>query len=130
MDPKSDSLTSDYSVPCAFQIWEKRDYKRIKVIPATESKHLSFVSDIKKAKYAFRRVGVQAGQLYDTGNNSRSMSAPSHYYINCEQHIADEIRSLKWDYNSTKYDTAGNPSISKSELIKTLEKALDKSKPA
>jgi hypothetical protein len=126
MDPTSESLTSEYDVPCVFQIWEKKNQKRTKVVASTESKYLNFVDNIKKAKYAFRRVGVQAGELYNTSNNSRSMAPQSHYYINCKQHVADTIRSLKWDYNSSKYDTAGNPSISKSELIKTLEKALDK----
>ena len=121
MDPSSDTLTSEYDVPCVFQIWDKSDVIREKVIPKNESEHLTFVKDINKAKYALRRVGADAGDLYDIKSSSRSMSAPSHYYINCSDDVADAIKLMEWSYESSKYDTAGNPSISKNELITRLE---------
>lgn len=128
MDPTSDTLTSEYDVPCVFQVWDKKENPRQKIEPKSESVHLTFVKDIKKAKYAFRRVGVDAGDLYDTSSSNRSMSAPSHYYVNCSDDVAKIIRSMKWDYDSPKYDTAGNPSISKSELIKRLETIIGEQK--
>ena len=56
------------------------------------------------------------------------MSAPSHYYLNCSDDIASIIDSIEWDYESAKYDTAGNPSISKNELICKLESILEEGK--
>ena len=125
MDPSKESLTADYDVPCTFQVWEKTEQKRQKVEPLTSSVHLDFVDKISQAKYAFRRVGGLAGNLYDTSDTGRSMSAPSHYYINCSDEVAKKIRELEWGYYSSKYDTAGNPSISKSELIKALNKIMN-----
>tara|TARA_R110000851_G_scaffold122723_1_gene252249 strand:+ start:459 stop:1307 length:849 start_codon:yes stop_codon:yes gene_type:complete len=126
MDPSSPTLMSEYDVPCTFQIWDKLDILREKIPSRTTSELISFTSKISEAKYAFRRVGTAAGQLYDTTNKQRSMSPASHFYINCEEAVAKEIRSLEWDYNSPKYDTAGNPSISKNELILALEKSIEK----
>ena len=44
----------------------------------------------------------------------------SHYYIKENvQGVEDVMRMIDWDRtDSPKYDTAGNPSISKNELIK------------
>ena len=124
MDPSSPTLTSEYDVPCVFQIWDKTEVKRTKVESRSTSYFINFEKDIKKAKYAFRRVGAAAGDLYEISKSNRSMSAPSHFYINCEDSVAEIIRNLDWGYNSAKYDTAGNPSISKNELIISLEKYL------
>jgi hypothetical protein len=124
MDPNSPTLTSEYDVPCVFQVWDKTEEKRVKVESRSTSRFINFESNIKQAKYAFRRVGAAAGDLYEISKSNRSMSAPSHFYINCEDNIADAIRKLDWGYNSAKYDTAGNPSISKNELIISLEKYL------
>jgi hypothetical protein len=68
MDPSSPTLTSEYDVPCTFQIWDKSDVLREKIEPRT-----------------------------------------------------------KWGYESAKYDTAGNPSISKNDLILELERKLEDS---
>lgn len=124
MDPCSPTLTSEYDVPCVFQIWDKTEDKRTKIEARNTSDFINFENDIKKAKYAFRRVGVAAGELYQISKSNRSMSSSSHFYINCEDSIADTIRNLDWGYDSPKYDTAGNPSISKNELIISLEKYL------
>ena len=121
MNPSSPTLTSEYDVPCVFQIWDKSETNREKTQPKNESEHLTFVKDIKKAEYAFRRVGADAGGLYHISSSSRSMSASSHYYINCSEQIAQIIQNIEWKYGSSKYDTAGNPSISKNELITRLE---------
>lgn len=133
LNPKSDNLIQEYDVPCVFQIWDKKDVVREKIQTKSSSTHLEFVDKIDKATYAFRRVGGNAGLLYDTSNQKSksnpkgiSMKPPSHFYINCDPKVAQTIRDMEWDYFSSKYDTAGNPSISKHELITKLEKILDK----
>lgn len=125
MDPSSPTLTSEYDVPCTFQIWDKMDVARKKIQSVSVSKHLTFVNNIKNASYAFRRVGGLAGKLFDTSDPKRSMAPPSHFYINCSPEVAKIVRNIEWGYYSSKYDTAGNPSISKSELIKKLETIIN-----
>tara|TARA_R110001592_G_scaffold82734_1_gene244975 strand:- start:58 stop:915 length:858 start_codon:yes stop_codon:yes gene_type:complete len=132
INPKSPNLIQEYDVPCVFQIWDKQDVPREKISTKSTSSHLKFVSSINEAAYAFRRVGGNAGLLYDTSNQKSktnpkgiSMSPPSHFYINCDPIVAQTIRDMKWDYFSSKYDTAGNPSISKHELLTRLDKLLD-----
>lgn len=133
LNPECANLTQEYDVPCVFQIWDKQDHQREKIKTKSSSPYLTFVDKIDKATYAFRRVGGNAGLLYDTSNQQSksnpkgiSMKPPSHFYINCDPEVAQTIRDMEWDYFSSKYDTAGNPSISKHELITRLEKILDK----
>ena len=133
LNPKSANLIQEYNVPCTFQIWDRHDVERVKIETKLKSKHLTFVKEIDKATYAFRRVGGNAGLLHDTSNEKTdsnpkgvSMAPPSHFYINCEPIVAQTIRDMKWDYFSAKYDTAGNPSISKHELLTRLDELLDK----
>lgn len=133
LNPECANLTQEYDVPCVFQIWDKQDHQREKIKTKSSSPYLTFVDKIDKATYAFRRVGGNAGLLYDTSNQQSksnpkgiSMKPPSHFYINCDPEVAQTIRDMEWDYFSSKYDTAGNPSISKHELITKLEKILDK----
>lgn len=124
MNPKSDLLVEEYDVPCVFQVWDRKPVPREKQDARKSSKYLDFVSSKDAAKYAFRRVGALAGDLYDTSDQKKSMSPSSHFFINCSPAIAAAIRNIKWDYYSPKYDTAGNPSISKNELILELEKKI------
>ena len=74
----------------------------------------------QNADFAIRRVGVLAGKVI---TDFQSYSEQSHYYI--KSHIPiylliQKLTSISWD--SVKYNTAGNPSISKSELIQLYSK--------
>lgn len=123
MDPTSETLTSEYDVPCVFQIWNKGDSKREKIKSITKCEHFDFVDKREDADFALRRVGVAAGKTFDKDNVAKQ----SHHFIksklkNCRQ-IFD---SIEWDENSAKYDTAGNPSLSKEELILAFIKQMNK----
>jgi len=120
-----------YSVPTVFQIWERRPAQRAKITTLKEHSDFEFVPISKpptdeqkviqcnKSDFCVRRVGSAAGKVYkDYGTKYRDWK--SHYYIKQKWDRVEEIMSkIKWDNNeSPKYDTAGNPSISKHELIK------------
>jgi len=83
--------------------------------------------------FALRRCGGSAGQVF---NDPKERSTPSHHFIKCNtdgvkeifQHLWETKWSLKADPNKegSKYDTAGNPSISKDEFIRAYDKIKEK----
>jgi hypothetical protein len=109
-----------YNVPCVFQIWEKNSIKRpsIKAI----HKHIDFNFCNKDlAHFAIQRVGANAGAVK---KNFLTVSPHSHYFINGPKEIMDIFTNIDW--SSVKYNTAGNPSIAKGELINLYEKEKNK----
>jgi len=116
----------EYDVPCVFQLWEKRkDLREIVKLPLT---HNDFeFTDRSNASFAIRRVGVNAGKVFETGP---SLSVSSHYFIKgCAktkkvfQTMWEDAFSKDADPNKEgiKWDTAGNPSLSKRELVSLYE---------
>lgn len=105
----------EYTVPCVFQIWKKKDVHReplIKLKPV----NFTFVNKIKNPDISFRRVGVNSGII---SQDIDDKSEQSHYFIKFmnEKNINDNIELL----NKIKYyhdNTVGPRSISKQELIK------------
>lgn len=104
-------------VPTVFQIWKKEDIKRDK-IKIENIPELKFVTK-ENGMFAFQRVGVNAGKIKDISEN---ISDSSHYYINCSDKVKNILETVDWD--TIKYNTAGNPSISKSEIIETIKNKL------
>jgi len=130
-----------HDVPCVFQVWERYTRPRPRIATVTTCKDFKFV-DIKKQKDAspteaakqaqrqtatvcIRRVGAGAGGLYDD-YTTVSRDWKSHYYIKTTKRCAEKILSqIDWDDESGKYDTAGNPSISKNDLIRNYYKTKE-----
>jgi predicted RNA methylase len=113
----------DYDVPCVFQIWEKRDVKRNKIIQKTKTTYFEFSSK-KDADFAMRRVGGLAGKVIEDFEDYKE---PSHYYIKTPTNKKKIIKTLKDSYkefNEKAKNTAGNPSLSKHELITIFEKNI------
>jgi hypothetical protein len=105
---------NEYDVPCVFQIWEVRpdDHREDINYPLTHP-DFQFVSK-SEATIAFRRVGVKAGTIYE---EFVKYAPASHYFIKCSSDVQQRLQSIaSWD--DIKFNTAGNPSISKRELIK------------
>jgi hypothetical protein len=105
---------SVYDVPCTFQIWLKKDTLR-PIIPKISTIDDFIFTSKNLADFAIQRVGVAAGKIkLDFSNYSSS----SHYFIKSKSDfdILPILNSI--DFSSVKFNTAGNPSISKSELIK------------
>jgi predicted RNA methylase len=105
----------EHTVPCIFQIWEKRDHRRpdfVKMEPA----HFRFVRHTENPHISFRRVGVNAGTV-DTQITEKSPQ--SHYFIqfsngkSVDENIA-RLSRIVYDFDNT----VGPKSISKQELIR------------
>ena len=111
----------DTNVPCIFQIWEFKNFKRdliIKKIPI----YFKFVKKTDNPDISFRRVGVNAGNISKDIDNK---SCQSHYFIKFinNQSIDTNIEILKLLYFKFN-NTVGPKSISKQELIEEFNKLL------
>lgn len=111
----------DYDVPCVFQIWEKRLNKREKIQEKKQTDLFDFCNKTD-ADFAIRRVGGLSGKVIIEFEDYKE---PSHYYIKARSNKNKLIKNLIDCYESFKEasrNTAGNPSLSKGELIMILEK--------
>jgi hypothetical protein len=106
-----------YEVPCVFQIWKKTSVPRVKHTPPLTHQDLVFCTPTKST-IGFQRVGVQAGTI----KSSKDLSTASHYFIKCSSDTVDILKKIDWSIY--KHNTAGNPSISKRELISAYTKYL------
>lgn len=106
-------------VPVVFQIWKKSNFKREKFVGKKESSLFNFVSK-DNADFAIQRVGAAAGKIK---LDFKAVSPNSHYFIKQKNlEVLDKFKTIDW--TEVKNKTAGNPSISKSELIEMLEKCF------
>jgi hypothetical protein len=101
----------NYPVPCVFQVWKYSDVKREKIKLPTTHPDFSFVSS-EEADFSLRRVGGNAGKLNDHNNFSPS----SNYFI--KGAVKDVFEELEEDFRAVAKDTAGNPSLSKGEIVR------------
>ena len=110
----------EYDVPCVFQIWEYQDEERTEIIKL-EPNSFKFVNKNENPDIAFRRVGVNAGNIMNISINEKSEQ--SHYFIKFTNNktIDENIEKLK----STNFNNiVGQKSISKAELIDEFNKLL------
>lgn len=105
-----------YDVPCVFQIWQKKATQRLAFItPVTAD--FSFEKDFTKADFLIQRVGVHAGAIkkIDSG-----VSSQSHWGI--KSHVPNVQKVFeRLPFHEKKHHTAGNPSLSKGEIIMLYE---------
>lgn len=102
-------------VPCVFQIWIKSGVPRELPKPGDIS-HPDFIFCEKdKADFALRRVGRVAGRVLE---NFENYSKSSNFFIKSvipKSELISMFKSIDW--SDVMYNTAGNPSISKREII-------------
>lgn len=107
-----------YDVPCIFQIWIKKDFKRDIISKILPNKNYAFVKNLSEANLAFRRVGGNAGKFYEKDINH--LSIQSHYFIKTNvPYVIDDLNQIEFSMAS---DTVGQKSISKQDLIESLNK--------
>lgn len=105
-----------YNVPCAGQIWIRKDQPRKKIVTLKLDQIRDWFElvDPANSDFAIQRVGGRAGLIRTT--DRMNFSAESHYFIK-----AHDSRVLpvfqKVNFDTVKFNTAGNPSVSPSELI-------------
>jgi predicted RNA methylase len=116
----------EYSAPCIFQIWKKENIKRNKKEKKTETKYFLFTKK-EEADIAIRRIGVLAGKvILDLEKYKES----SHYYLKIknknQEKIYNTLKECYKEFNEIAKNTAGNPSLSKTELVDIFEKKYKK----
>ena len=114
-----------YNVPCAGQIWQRQAPPREKIVTLKLSQIRSWFELVEPSKsdFAIQRVGGRAG-LIRLSDRMR-FSAESHYFI--KAHDARVLPVFQQvDFDRVKFNTAGNPSVSPSELIELwIDKATE-----
>lgn len=113
----------EHTVPCIFQIWEKKPNARA-IVDTVIPVGFEFVKKTEFPDISFRRVGVNAGTI---DRNIEEKSVQSHYFIKFTngKAIDENMRNLltiTYEFNNT----VGPKSISKPELIKEFIKVLER----
>lgn len=111
----------DYSVPCVFQLWQKTESMRKKVVMKNSSSLIEFTT-LDKADFRIQRVGGRAGKA----SLNLDVSVNSNYFVKNNSGMSNEelieiVNSLVFPSIN---DTAGPRSLPKGELISVLEKAV------
>lgn len=110
-----------YDVPCCFQIWIKQPTCRPKINIVKSHTDFKLVAKTEDPDFAVQRIGNNAGR-FRTRDVMMDYSDQSHYFIKSltDQNIIENIFKTI-DYTTVKYNTAGNPSVSPSELYQLYE---------
>ena len=109
-----------YDVPCVFQIWERLADDRKLITTVTQHPDFEFTTS-QNADFAIQRVGVNAGTI----KTNLTVSKQSHYFVKARvAGVEDIMRNI--DFDRVKHDTAGNPSISKHEVIGLYSEKINK----
>lgn len=127
VDPNSFHFEGEpVAVPCVFQVWERLPAGQRRDVASKPVTHPDFTFQRvpEGAAFAFQRVGVQAGRT--KGLDATHLAPPSHYFLVPRTGLpGPELRrrldSLDW--SQIKARTAGNPSISKAELVEAYRAA-------
>jgi hypothetical protein len=114
-----------YNVCCCAQIWLRKNNirKKIKKYSFSDVSDWFEIVNPEFADFCIQRVGVAAGSIKT--ENFKLYSPLSHYFIKQHHQIVLEIFKTI-DFKEVKFNTAGNPSVSASELIKMWLKTASK----
>jgi hypothetical protein len=112
-----------YDVPCVFQIWEKKDTDRVKILVVKE-RGFQYVKGTEVYTLAFRRVGGKAGTCYLAG--SENFSIQSHYFIKLDDMYTRHTSKIIELVNNHVFpsNTVGPRSLSKGEANEVLVSIL------
>jgi len=120
-----------YNVPCVFQVWvhanfdkliHNRDFsQRLRELKPviSETPDFIFVKPLENPDIAIRRNGVNAGRIFDQNVSQKSAGSHSHLRFknrNTAEISLNRLKSLNMENMECKYYTAGNPSISRTEI--------------
>jgi len=107
----------EYDVWCCSQIWVKKeeDREKMQILNFNTVKDWFEIVDPRNAEFSIQRVGGRAGMIRTV--DFADYSTESHFFIKTkDQRVLEIFQEINFD--EIKYNTAGNPSISPSELIK------------
>ena len=108
-----------FNVPAVFQIWQRMDEPRPRRPTATRHPHFEFTT-ADRADFAIQRVGAAAGRIHR--EFSRSPSA--HLFVRVKGKRGVEAVMARLDLAAIARDVAGNPSISRAEIVECYSAAV------
>lgn len=108
------------AVPCVFQVWRRlpEGHHRPRVDQPATHPDFQFLKRREGAHFAFQRVGAAAGKIKEL--SAPNTSDPSHYFLAARPGLDPDVLRARLsgiDWAPIKHRTAGNPSISKRELV-------------
>lgn len=111
---------NDHNVPCVFQVWLKKDRKRLH-IKKIKSIGYSFVKKNDGPDVSIRRVGHRSGKA---STDFAKKNENTHYFLKFND--GTDIGALVTRLNNFKYNThnVGAKSISKQQFINKLNRML------
>lgn len=129
VDPESFHFQGQrVAVPCAFQIWRRlpEGHHRARIDQPASHPDFRFLKRREGAHFAFQRVGAAAGRTKDL--DAPNTADPSHYFLAARPGLdpgvlRDRLSAIDWA--PIKHRTAGNPSISKRELVAAYAEHLE-----
>jgi hypothetical protein len=119
-------LGRPHNVRTVFQIWERRS--DVRMLRHVERSHpdFTFVKSAElaeatagKATVAIRRIGANAGRIYD---DPAGKSASSHYFIQADRVVVQRLKAL--DLRQTAAKAVSIPSLAKSEIVELYKAYL------
>lgn len=108
-----------YDVPCAWQLWRRKDFQR-QPQQVPDISHLVQFTTPTQADFAMRRVGYSAGKVITA--NIASLSKNTHYFLQEKQNgIIDLLRQIDW--LEVVSQTVGPRSLARDEFAHKLHEA-------
>jgi hypothetical protein len=109
----------DKNIPSVFQIWEKRNFRRIGSEENETPRNFQF--DKKNANVAIVRVGSNAGLIkISTGFDISKLNKNTHYFLTVDKQLFIKLSKIKTMFIKGAVWTRGAKSIAKPELIKQI----------
>ena len=110
-----------FHVPAVFQIWKRGG--EFRALREVETKHPDFeFTGPESADFALQRVGARAGMVHDR----LEMSPSSHHFLRARRYGVRAIMK-RLDFASVAGDVAGNPSVSRSEIVRLYREFVEAS---
>lgn len=105
-----------YDVWCCAQIWVKKEEKRttIPTLKISQIKEWFEIVAPDQSDFAVQRVGGRAGQIRT--QDYKTFSPLSNFFIKAHKpEVLDIFKQI--NFETVKFNTAGNPSVSPSEMV-------------
>lgn len=115
-----------YQVPAVWQVWTRRDTPRVINRGSLTCKDFEFCEP-DEADFAIQRIGANAGRIK---LDPQTRSPSSHVFVRATASRAEALLAAfhRIDFDEVRNSTAGNPSISKREIVALYEKLTEQTR--
>ena len=110
-----------HDVPCAWQIWEKRETPR-EYVPTPDVSHIITYTEQNQADFGFRRVGWRAGSVLPLDNGQFYSESTTFFIKQMHENARELLAQAGMRLRDVGSSTIGVRSISKREVALELAK--------